>query len=65
MFTRLYPMRKCRHMDMVWPSMEAACMDVQPQEMWCGTLPRSPEKIFKHGKVVHSDFHSGGRVLIE
>jgi predicted metal-binding protein len=58
--------RKCRHMDMVRPSMEAACMDVFATAKNVGwELSTIPCKNLEYGKVIHSDIHSVGLVLIE
>ena len=58
--------RKCRHMDMVRPSMEAACMDVFATAKNVGwELTTIPCKNLEYGKVIHSDIHSVGLVLIE
>ncbi|WP_321505415.1 DUF2284 domain-containing protein [uncultured Methanoregula sp.] len=58
--------RKCRHMDMVRPSMDAAFMDVFATVKNVGwQLATIPCKNLEYGKVVHSDIHSIGLVLIE
>jgi predicted metal-binding protein len=58
--------RKCRHMDMVRPSMEAAGMDVFATAKSVGwNLTTIPCRNLEYGKVIHSDIHSIGLVLIE
>ena len=58
--------RKCRHMDMVRPSMEAACMDVFATAKNAGwDLKTIPCKNLEYGKIMHSDIVSIGLVLIE
>jgi len=58
--------RKCRHLDMVRPSMEAACMDVFATAKNAGwELKTIPCKNLEYGKVVHSGIVSVGLVLIE
>jgi predicted metal-binding protein len=58
--------RKCRHMDMVRPSMEAACMDVFATAKNAGwELKTIPCKNLEYGKIVHSEIVSIGLVLIE
>ena len=58
--------RKCRHMDMVRPSMEAAGMDVFATAKNAGWMLQTiPCKDMEYGKIVHSDVHSIGLVLIE
>ena len=53
-------------MDMVRPSMEAACMDVFATAKNAGWELRTiPCKNLEYGKVVHSDIVSVGFVLIE
>jgi len=57
--------RKCRHLDLVRPSMEAACMDVFATARNAGWELRTiPCKDMEYGKVVHSDIVSIGLVLI-
>jgi len=57
--------RKCRHMDLVRPSMEAAGMDVFATAKNAGwELTTIPCKDMEYGKIVHSDVHSIGLVLI-
>jgi len=58
--------RKCRHMDMVRPSMEAAGMDVFATAKKAGwELSTIPCKDMEYGKVIHSNIVSIGLVLIE
>jgi len=58
--------RKCRHMDLVRPSMEAAGMDVFATAKNADWILRTiPCKDLEYGKIVHSDVHSIGLVLIE
>jgi len=58
--------RKCRHMDMVRPSMEAAGMDVFATAKNAGwDLQTIPCRNMEYGKVMHSDIVSVGLVLIE
>jgi predicted metal-binding protein len=58
--------RKCRHMDKVRPSMEAAGMDVFATAKNVGwILETVPCKDMEYGKILHSDIHSIGLVLIE
>jgi predicted metal-binding protein len=58
--------RKCRHMDKVRPSMEAAGMDVFATAKNVGwNLETIPCKDMEYGKITHSDIHSIGLVLIE
>jgi len=58
--------RKCRHMDLVRPSMEAAGMDVfatAKKVRW--ELSTIPCKDMEYGKVMHSNIVSIGLVLLE
>ncbi len=58
--------RKCRHMDLVRPSMEAAGMDVFATAKNAGwELSTIPCKDLEYGKIVHGDIHSIGLVLVE
>ena len=58
--------RKCRHMDMVRPSMEASCIDVFATAKNAGwKLATIPCKNLKYGKIVHNKVHSVGLVLIQ
>ncbi len=58
--------RKCRHMDLVRPSMEAAGMDVFATARKVGwDLSTIPCKNMEYGKVLHADIVSVGLVLIE
>jgi len=58
--------RKCRHMDLVRPSMEAAGIDVFATARNIGwELNTIPCKNMEYGKIVHSHIHSVGLVLIE
>jgi predicted metal-binding protein len=58
--------RKCRHLDMVRPSMESACIDVFATAKNAGWELRTiPCKNMEYGKVMHSDIVSVGLVLIE
>ncbi len=58
--------RKCRHMDLVRPSMEAAGIDVFATARNIGwELSTIPCKNMEYGKIVHSRIHSVGLVLIE
>jgi predicted metal-binding protein len=58
--------RKCRHMDLVRPSMEAAGIDVFATARNIGwELKPIPCKNMEYGKIVHSRIHSVGLVLIE
>ena len=58
--------RKCRHMDLVRPSMEAAGIDVFATARNIGwELNTIPCKNMEYGKIVHSRIHSVGLVLIE
>ena len=58
--------RKCRHMDLVRPSMEAAGIDVFATARNVGwELKPIPCKNMEYGKIVHSRIHSVGLVLIE
>jgi len=58
--------RKCRHMDLVRPSMEAAGIDVFATARTIGwELNTIPCKNMEYGKIVHSRIHSVGLVLIE
>ena len=51
--------RKCRHMDMIRPSMEAAGMVVFATAKNAGwDLQTIPSKDMEYGKIVHSDVHS-------
>jgi predicted metal-binding protein len=57
--------RKCRHMDMVRPSMEAAGMDVFATAKNAGwDLVTIPCKNMEYGKIVHADVRSVGLILI-
>jgi predicted metal-binding protein len=58
--------RKCRHMDLVRPSMEAAGMDVFGTAKNVGwNLETIPCKDMEYGKITHSNVQSIGLVLIE
>ncbi len=58
--------RKCRHMDLVRPSMEAAGIDVFATARNIGwDLRTIPCKNLEYGKIVHSHITSVGLVLIE
>ncbi len=58
--------RKCRHMDLVRPSMEAAGIDVFATARNIGwDLRTIPCKNLEYGKIVHSRITSVGLVLIE
>lgn len=58
--------RKCRHMDLVRPSMEAAGIDVFATARNIGwELSTIPCKNREYGKIVHSRIHSVGLILIE
>jgi predicted metal-binding protein len=58
--------RKCRHMDLVRPSMEAAGIDIFAPARTIGwELNTIPCKNMEYRKIVHSRIHSVGRVLIE
>jgi predicted metal-binding protein len=58
--------RKCRHMDLVRPSMEAAGIDVFATARNIGwELSTIPCRNMEYGKIVHSHVHSIGLVLIE
>jgi predicted metal-binding protein len=58
--------RKCRHMDLVRPSMEAAGIDVFATARTIGwELNTIPCKNREYGKIIHSRVHSVGLVLIE
>jgi predicted metal-binding protein len=58
--------RKCRHMDLVRPSMEAAGIDVFATAKNAGwELITIPCKNREYGKIVHGDIHSIGLLLIE
>jgi predicted metal-binding protein len=58
--------RKCRHMDLVRPSMEAAGIDVFATARTIGwELNTIPCKNMEYGKIVNSRIHSVGLVLIE
>ena len=58
--------RKCRHMDLVRPSMEAAGIDVFATARKIGwELNTIPCKNGEYGKIIHSRIHSVGLVLIE
>lgn len=58
--------RKCRHMDMVRPSMEAACIDVFATAKNAGwELATIPCKNLEYGKIVHGNIHSVGLVLVQ
>jgi predicted metal-binding protein len=58
--------RKCRHMDMVRPSMEAAGMDVFATAKNAGwDLQTIPCKNREYGKIMHSDIVSVALVLID
>jgi predicted metal-binding protein len=58
--------RKCRHMDLVRPSMEAAGMDVFATAKKVGwELSTIPCKDMEYGKVIHGNIVSFGLVLIE
>jgi len=58
--------RKCRHMDLVRPSMEGAGMDVFATAKNAGwPLSTIPCKNLEYGKIVHGNIHSIGLVLLE
>jgi predicted metal-binding protein len=58
--------RKCRHMDLVRPSMEAAGMDVFATAKKAGwELSTIPCRDMEYGKIIHSNIVSIGLVLIE
>jgi predicted metal-binding protein len=58
--------RKCRHMDLVRPSMEAAGIDVFATAKNIGwELSTIPCRNLEYGKIVHSHIHSVGLVLVE
>ncbi|MDD1719750.1 MAG: DUF2284 domain-containing protein [Methanoregulaceae archaeon] len=58
--------RLCRHMDLVRPSMEAACMDVFATARKAGwDLETIPCKDMEYGKIVHGNLVSIGLVLVE
>ena len=58
--------RKCRHMDLVRPSMEASGFDVFATAKKVGwELSTIPCKDMEYGKVIHSDIVSIGLVLLE
>jgi len=58
--------RKCRHMDLVRPSMEAAGIDVFATARNIGwKLSTIPCKNREYGKILHSRINSVGLVLIE
>ncbi|MBP1928655.1 putative metal-binding protein [Methanolinea mesophila] len=58
--------RRCRHMDLVRPSMEAAGMDVFATAARAGWMLRTiPCKDLEYGKVVHGNITSIGLVLLE
>ncbi len=57
--------RKCRHMDLVRPSMEAAGMDVFATARKVGWKIRTiPCRDMEYGKVAHFEFRSVGLLLI-
>jgi predicted metal-binding protein len=58
--------RRCRHMDLVRPSMEAAGMDVFATARKVGwELSTIPCRDMQYGKVVHLDLTSVGLVLLD
>ncbi|MCG7843964.1 MAG: DUF2284 domain-containing protein [Methanomassiliicoccales archaeon] len=58
--------RKCRHMDLVRPSMEAASVDVFATVRKVGwTLRTIPCRNMEYGKIAHFDLSSVGLVLLE
>lgn len=58
--------RSCRHMDLVRPSMEAACMDVFATALKAGwQLETIPCKDMEYGKIIHGKIVSVGLVLLE
>ena len=58
--------RRCRHMDLVRPSMEAAGMDVFATAKNAGwELSTIPCRDMEYGKVMHDNIVSFGLVLIE
>ena len=58
--------RKCRHMDLVRPSMEAAGIDVFATAKNAGwELSTIPCRDMEYGKVIHSNIVSIGLVLLE
>ncbi|HUT26781.1 MAG TPA: DUF2284 domain-containing protein [Methanomassiliicoccales archaeon] len=58
--------RKCRHMDLVRPSMEAAGMDVFATARKVGwSLSTIPCQDMQYGKVIRLDIRSVGLVLLE
>jgi predicted metal-binding protein len=58
--------RNCRHLDLVRPSMEAAGIDVFATVKNAGwELMTIPCKNMEYGRVIHSDIHSVGLVLLE
>ncbi|HPD75935.1 MAG TPA: DUF2284 domain-containing protein [Methanoregulaceae archaeon] len=58
--------RKCRHMDLVRPSMESACIDVFATAKNAGwELNTIPCRNMEYGKIEHCDIVSVGLVLIE
>jgi predicted metal-binding protein len=58
--------RKCRHMDLVRPSMEAAGIDVFGTARNAGwDLSTIPCRDLEYGKVIHSNIVSIGLVLLE
>jgi predicted metal-binding protein len=58
--------RKCRHMDLVRPSMEASGIDVFATARKVGwNLRTVPCVNMEYGKVTHFDLHSVGLLLLE
>ena len=58
--------RKCRHMDLVRPSMEAAGIDVFATAKKVGwVLETIPCKNKEYGKIVHGNIHSIGLLLLD
>jgi predicted metal-binding protein len=58
--------RRCRHMDLVRPSMEAAGMDVFATAKNAGwDLSTIPCRNLEYGKIIHNEIVSIGFVLIE
>jgi predicted metal-binding protein len=58
--------RRCRHKDLVRPSMEAVGMDVFATAKKVGwDLTTIPCKDLEYGKIVHGDIHTVGLVLLE
>ncbi len=58
--------RKCRHLDLVRPTMEGAGMDVFATARAVGwELETIPCKDLEYGKIVHGDIVSIGLVLLE